>query len=106
MPLNLLQIYKNNQVDSIIQKKTKASTTVQFLSPDEEDRSFIAQASEPVNKQGKFENNIIRARNGVDFPMVSKNDINLSESDKKGLKKQNHFITYDKCFKNIINNLS
>lgn len=37
---------------------------------------------------------------------TSKNDINLSESDKRGLKKQNHFITYDKCFKNIINNLS
>ena len=37
---------------------------------------------------------------------TSKNDINLSESDKRGLKKQNHFITYHKCFKNIINNLS
>ena len=52
---------------------------VQFLSPDEEDRSFIAQASEPINNQGQFINNIIRSRNGVDFPMTKKSKINYMD---------------------------
>ena len=47
---------------------------IKYLSPDEEDRSFIAQASETV-KKGKFVNKLIRSRNGVDFPISNENDI-------------------------------
>ena len=54
---------------------SKVTDKVQFLSPDEEDRSFIAQASEPISQKGNFENDIVRARNGVDFPMVEKDII-------------------------------
>ena len=46
------------------------SDDIQYLSPDEEMRAHIAQATEPVNK-GKFVNQVIRARNGEDFPLVS-----------------------------------
>ncbi|MDP6853692.1 MAG: DNA-directed RNA polymerase subunit beta [Candidatus Marinimicrobia bacterium] len=45
------------------------SDDVEFLSPDEEMRAYIAQATEPV-KNGKFVNKSIRVRNGEDFPMV------------------------------------
>jgi len=56
-------------------ENSKVTDKVQFLSPDEEERSFIAQASEEVNQKGAFVNNIIRARNGVDFPMIEKNKV-------------------------------
>jgi len=43
---------------------------IQYLSADEEDRTFIAQAREP-HADGKFVNEHIRARNGEDFPIIS-----------------------------------
>jgi len=54
------------------------SDEIQFLSPDEEDRSYIAQASEPL-KSGKFCNVNIRTRNGVEFPIVKKNKIDYMD---------------------------
>ena len=63
-------------------KKNKTSYEVtnetQYLSPDEEDRSFIAQASEKV-KNGKFENRLVRTRNGVDFPISNDNEIDYMD---------------------------
>jgi len=58
---------------------TMVDDKVQFLSPDEEDRSFIAQASEPLDKKSQFVNNIIRSRNGVDFPMTNKSKIDYMD---------------------------
>jgi len=51
---------------------------VQYLSPDEEDRSFIAEASEPT-KNGKFINKQIRSRNGVDFPISKPTEIDYMD---------------------------
>ncbi len=42
---------------------------VEYLSADDEDRSYIAQAKE-VSKEGRFVSDIIRARKGDDFPIV------------------------------------
>ena len=54
------------------------SKDIKFLSPDEEMRAFIAQATEPVNK-GKFVNKNIRVRNGEDFPLVPSGSANYKD---------------------------
>ncbi len=51
-------------------KNYKITNEVEFLSPDEEDRAFIAQSTESI-KGNKFTNIHVRARNGEDFPLVS-----------------------------------
>ena len=56
----------------------KISTEVSFLSPDEEDRSYIAQANEPVSKN-KFNNQDIRVRNGDDFPVIDSEKVNYMD---------------------------
>ncbi|MBI65503.1 MAG: DNA-directed RNA polymerase subunit beta [Candidatus Marinimicrobia bacterium] len=64
----------------VIDKKGKSynvSDKTVYLSPDEEDRSFIAQASEPVTKKGKFENKLVRTRNGVDFPVSDESEVDF-----------------------------
>tara|TARA_Y100001970_G_scaffold140669_1_gene173230 strand:- start:5205 stop:8951 length:3747 start_codon:yes stop_codon:yes gene_type:complete len=48
---------------------------IEYLSPDEEDRSFIAQASEKYDKKGEFKNSLIRVRNGVEFTLSSSDKI-------------------------------
>jgi len=57
----------------------KISDKIQYLSPDEEDRSFIAQASEKYNKKGEFENKLIKTRNGVEFTLSSNNGIDYMD---------------------------
>ena len=53
----------------------KIATDVCYLSPDEEDRSYIAQANEPTSKH-KFKNKDIRVRNGDDFPVIDSSKVN------------------------------
>ena len=57
----------------------KVTNDVQFLSPDEEDRSFIAQAAEVTDKEGEFSGKLIRARNGVEFPLTTKDKIDYMD---------------------------
>jgi len=57
----------------------KISDNIEYLSPDEEDRSFIAQASEKYNKKGEFENKLIKTRNGVEFTLSSDDEINYMD---------------------------
>jgi len=57
----------------------KISDKIQYLSPDEEDRSFIAQASEKYNKKREFENKLIETRNGVEFTLSSNDEINYMD---------------------------
>jgi len=59
-------------------KSYSFSDEIQYLSPDEEMRAHIAQATEPVHK-GKFANKIIRARNGEDFPLVTPDMVNFKD---------------------------
>ena len=56
----------------------KITDKVVYLSPDEEDRAFIAEATELL-KNNKFANNFIRARHGEDFPVVPSNTINYMD---------------------------
>ena len=57
----------------------KISDKIQYLSPDEEDRAFIAQASEKYNKKREFENKLIKTRNGVEFTLSSNDEINYMD---------------------------
>lgn len=58
--------------------KYSFSEEVVFLSPDEEMRAYIAQATEPVEK-GKFVKDLIRVRNGEDFPLVSSDSADFKD---------------------------
>ena len=60
------------------EKTSKVLDDVQFLSPDEEDRSYIAQASEPL-KNSQFINENVRTRNGVEFPIVKNSKITFMD---------------------------
>ena len=63
-------------IESPYRKVEKNITNkIQYLSPDEEDRSFIAQASENYNEKGEFQDSLIRTRNGVEFALSSKKQI-------------------------------
>ena len=52
---------------------------IEYLSPDEEDRSFIAQASEKYTKNGQFSNKLIKTRNGVEFTLSTKDEIDYMD---------------------------
>jgi len=59
-------------------EKNSIKDKVEFLSPDEEDRTFIAQATEQIDK-GKLTNKIVRVRNGENFPMISSSEVNYKD---------------------------
>ena len=67
-------------IESPYRKVNKTiSDEIEYLSPDEEDRSFIAQASEEYNKKGEFENKLIETRNGVEFTLSSNDEVNYMD---------------------------
>ena len=49
--------------------KYKITQKVEFLSADDEDRVYIAQANEPIT-DGKFDNKLVLTRKGDNFPLV------------------------------------
>ena len=58
---------------------SKITDQIEYLSPDEEDRSFIAQASEKYTKNGDFSNKLIKTRNGVEFTLSTKDEIDYMD---------------------------
>ncbi|MDA0334182.1 MAG: DNA-directed RNA polymerase subunit beta [bacterium] len=48
----------------------KATNEIEFLSAAEEDRSTIAQANELINEDGSFKNDLVKARQRDDYPMI------------------------------------
>src|SRR5690606_14417230 len=46
-------------------------SSVDFLAADQEDHYVIAQASEPVNESGAFENKLVASRHKGEFPLAS-----------------------------------
>ncbi len=53
----------------------KTLSTIEYLSADVEDRYTIAQANAPLNPDGTFTLNTIRARKRDDYPIVGPNDV-------------------------------
>ncbi|MBN2781091.1 MAG: DNA-directed RNA polymerase subunit beta [Candidatus Marinimicrobia bacterium] len=58
---------------------TKVSTTVEFLSADDEDRNMIAQANAPLNDKSEFVNEHIRCRHQADYPVVRPESVNYMD---------------------------
>jgi len=56
-------------------EKGRVTEKVLYLSADEEDRYFIAQANEPLDKNGKFVNEKIITRRRSDYPVVTPNEV-------------------------------
>ena len=59
-------------------KKSVITDQVDYLAPDDEDRVFIAQATESIEKDF-FENEFVRARKGDDFPVVESGDVSYMD---------------------------
>ncbi|MBU0982621.1 MAG: DNA-directed RNA polymerase subunit beta, partial [candidate division Zixibacteria bacterium] len=55
--------------------KGKVTDEIQYLSADEEDRYFIAQANEPLDDKGKFVNDPVTVRRRSDYPQVAADDV-------------------------------
>ncbi|MCP4686356.1 MAG: DNA-directed RNA polymerase subunit beta [bacterium] len=56
-------------------KKGKVTDEIQYLSAGEEDRYHIAQANEPLGKDGKFVEEVLTARCRSDYPTVTREEI-------------------------------
>lgn len=52
---------------------------VEFLSAEEEDGKIIAQANAPIRKDGQFVNELVKARDEGDFPIVEPNQVNYMD---------------------------
>ena len=63
----------------------KATTEIEFLSADEEDRFTIAQANELINEDGSFKNALVKARQRDDYPMISPEECQYMDVSPKQL---------------------
>ncbi len=52
---------------------------VQYLSAEEEEGITIAQANAPLDEEGNFINNRVKARHDGDFPLIEKNEVSLMD---------------------------
>ncbi len=53
----------------------KATSDIEFLSADEEDRYFIAQSDEKIDKSGKFASDKVIARRRSEYPLISTKEV-------------------------------
>ena len=63
----------------------KVTDEVIYMSADVEDKYIIAQASEPVDEEGKFINDRIRVRHREEITMVDKNQVDFVDVSPKQL---------------------
>ena len=63
----------------------KVTDEVVYMPADEEDKYIIAQASEPVDEEGKFVNDRIRVRHRADITMVDKDQVDFVDVSPKQL---------------------
>ncbi|HEY5719726.1 MAG TPA: DNA-directed RNA polymerase subunit beta, partial [Gammaproteobacteria bacterium] len=66
-------------------KNGKVLEEIEFLDAEQEDRYIIAQANEPLEKSGKFVNEIIRARHMDDLPLVKPEEVHYMDVSPKQL---------------------
>ena len=63
----------------------KVTDEVIYMPADEEDKYIIAQASEPIDEEGKFVNDRIRVRHRADITMVDKDQVDFVDVSPKQL---------------------
>ena len=66
-------------------KKGKVFDEIEYLTADKEDRFVVAQASEPLHKDGRFVNSMVKARNRGDFLVVPPEKIDYIDVSPKQL---------------------
>jgi DNA-directed RNA polymerase subunit beta len=66
-------------------KNGKVTREIRYLSADQEDKYIISQANEPLHKDGRFVNSMVRARHRGDFPTVSPHKIDYMDVSPKQL---------------------
>jgi DNA-directed RNA polymerase subunit beta len=64
-------------------KNGKISNDIEYLTADVEDRYVIAQADEPLDNNGRFINERIKARSRTDYPVVTPDKIDYIEVSPK-----------------------
>ncbi len=57
----------------------KVTDQIEYLSAEDEDRYTIAQANAPLNDDGTYANDLVRARIGGDVPLVSPDEIDYMD---------------------------
>ncbi|PAP82504.1 DNA-directed RNA polymerase subunit beta [Rubrivirga sp. SAORIC476] len=60
-------------------KNGKVTKQIEYLSAEDEDRYTIAQANAPLNEDGTYANELIRARIGGDVPLVTADQIDYMD---------------------------
>lgn len=66
-------------------EKGRITKKIEYLSADIEDKYTIAQANAPLNPDGTFERNVIKARKRDDYPLVSPDDVDYMDVSPKQL---------------------
>jgi len=66
-------------------KNGRVSNEIEYLTADEEDKYYIAQANEPLKKDGRFANPLIKARYRADYPIVTTEKIDYMDVSTKQL---------------------
>ncbi len=66
-------------------EKSRVTDKVKFLSADEEDRYFIAQANARVDAGGRFMDKMVLCRHRGDFPMVAPAEVHYKDISPKQL---------------------
>ncbi|MCA2005480.1 MAG: DNA-directed RNA polymerase subunit beta, partial [Ignavibacterium sp.] len=59
--------------------KGKVTSEVEYLSAEQEDKYIIAQANAPINEQGKFLNERVKARYKGEFPIVHPEEVHYMD---------------------------
>lgn len=59
--------------------KGKVTNEVEYLSAEQEDKFIIAQANAPINEQGKFLNERVKARYKGEFPIVHPEEVHYMD---------------------------
>ncbi|PAP76749.1 DNA-directed RNA polymerase subunit beta [Rubrivirga marina] len=57
----------------------KVTSKIEYLSAEDEDRYTIAQANAPLNDDGTYANDLVRARIGGDVPLVTPDEIDYMD---------------------------
>jgi DNA-directed RNA polymerase subunit beta len=66
-------------------KNGKVTEEIEYLTADQEDKYFIAQANEPLKKDGRFVNSLVKARSRADYPVIQPEKINYMDVSPKQL---------------------
>jgi len=66
-------------------KNRKITNQIEYLSADVEDKYTIAQANAPLNKDGTFVRDVIKARKRDDYPLVAPEDVDYIDVSTKQL---------------------